>query len=88
MFACDLLCDCDKVHLCKAASAQTPGGPAPLIEVKRLSKYSYHLTQLLKIKDANHLWYFFYLHRKNVTCKTICLPHIGKSKCMLTVDDF
>ncbi len=52
------------------------------------SKYSYHLTQLLKIKDANPSWCFFYLHRKNVTCKTICLPHIGKSKCMLTVDDF
>lgn len=55
MFACDLLCDCDKVHLSKAASAQTPGAPAPLIEVEKgPSKCSYHLTQLLEINDANH----------------------------------
>lgn len=35
MFAYDLLCDCDEAHLYKAASAQTPGAPAPLIEVER-----------------------------------------------------
>lgn len=32
MIAYDLLCDCDKVHLCKAASAQTPRASAPLIK--------------------------------------------------------
>lgn len=35
MIAYDLLCDCDKVHLCKDASAQTPRASAPLIKVER-----------------------------------------------------
>lgn len=80
MIAYDLLCDCDKVHLCKAASAQTPRASAPLIKVERA------LPNTLTIsRSSQRLMAPITQDGFLMLLERILLPYISESKFVLSV---